>query len=70
MESPAFSIPWCRQAEEGVKKPNTRFHQNLLQRLGIVPAEAVFVNDNADNVAGATALGYVISRRRHRRTPR
>ena len=43
--------------EEGVIKPDPRIFRILLERYAIVPAHAVFVDDNAANAAAATALG-------------
>jgi epoxide hydrolase-like predicted phosphatase len=44
-------------AEEGVLKPDARIYQIALERLGVRPAEAVFVDDFVENVAAARALG-------------
>ena len=44
-------------AEEGVKKPHPRIYEIMLERLGITPEEAVFVDDSAENVEAAHALG-------------
>lgn len=44
-------------AEEGVAKPDARFYQLALERLGVRPEEAVFVDDLPANVEGARALG-------------
>ncbi|HEV2125674.1 MAG TPA: HAD-IA family hydrolase, partial [Chloroflexota bacterium] len=44
-------------AEEGVTKPDPVIYQRMLERLGITPAEAVFVDDNYANVEAARALG-------------
>lgn len=44
-------------AEEGVRKPDPRIYGITLERLGIAPAEAVFVDDVEENVAAARALG-------------
>jgi len=43
--------------EEGVIKPDPRIFRILLERYAVVPAHAVFVDDNAANAAAATALG-------------
>lgn len=42
---------------EGVIKPDPRIFRILLERHGIDPAEAVFIDDNPRNAAAATALG-------------
>jgi putative hydrolase of the HAD superfamily len=44
-------------AEEGVKKPHSRIYEIMLERLGIIPEEAVFVDDSAENIEAARALG-------------
>jgi putative hydrolase of the HAD superfamily len=44
-------------AEEGVKKPDPQIYKLLLDRLQTQPDETVFVDDNAENVAAAVALG-------------
>jgi putative hydrolase of the HAD superfamily len=44
-------------SEEGVKKPYPRIYEITCERLGVVPAEAVFVDDTAENVEAARALG-------------
>jgi len=43
--------------EEGVIKPDPRIFRILLERYGIVPEEAVFIDDNPGNAAAAAALG-------------
>ena len=44
-------------AEEGVTKPDPRIYRIALERLGVRPEEAVFVDDFAENVEGARAVG-------------
>lgn len=44
-------------SEEGVMKPAPRIFQVALARAGAQPSEAVFVDDFAENVEGARALG-------------
>lgn len=44
-------------AEEGVAKPDPAIYHIALRRLGVYPAEAVFVDDMAANVEAARALG-------------
>ncbi len=46
-------------AEEGVMKPDPRIFQIALARAGSRPEEAVFVDDFAENVAAAQALGMI-----------
>jgi putative hydrolase of the HAD superfamily len=44
-------------AEEGIMKPDPRLYQLALERLGCRPEEAVFIDDFARNIEGATAVG-------------
>ena len=44
-------------AEEGCAKPDERIYRLLLGRLGTLPAETVFVDDLAENVEAARAMG-------------
>lgn len=44
-------------AEEGVAKPGPEIYLRALARLGVTPAEAVFVDDFQPNIAGAQAVG-------------
>jgi putative hydrolase of the HAD superfamily len=44
-------------AEEGCAKPDARIYRLLLDRLGTLPAETVFVDDLAENVEAARAIG-------------
>jgi len=41
----------------GIMKPDARIFQIALERLGVEPSEAVFVDDFIQNVHGAQALG-------------
>ena len=43
--------------EEGVIKPDPRIFRILFERYGIVPEDAVFIDDNPANAAAAAALG-------------
>lgn len=43
--------------EEGMEKPDPEIYRRALARLGVGPAEAVFVDDVAENVAAARAVG-------------
>ena len=43
--------------EEGVMKPDERIYRIALARLGVQPAEALFVDDFGENVIAARALG-------------
>jgi putative hydrolase of the HAD superfamily len=44
-------------AEEGVAKPDARIYHIAVGRLGVQPEETVFVDDMAENVQGARAVG-------------
>lgn len=44
-------------AEEGLAKPNLLIYYLAAGRLGIAPEEALFIDDLAENVAGAQAAG-------------
>ena len=44
-------------AEVGVVKPDPEIYHIILERLGVAPAEAVFVDDFSENVAGARTVG-------------
>jgi putative hydrolase of the HAD superfamily len=41
----------------GMRKPDREIYELTCSRMGIAPTEAVFVDDNADNVAAARAYG-------------
>ena len=43
--------------DEKLTKPDAAIYQLALERFGLEPGEAVFVDDNAANVAGAEAVG-------------
>lgn len=43
--------------DEKVAKPDPKIYRILLERYGLVPGECVFLDDNADNVKAAEALG-------------
>ena len=43
--------------ELGLLKPHPEIYLHVLDDLGITPAEAVFIDNRASNVAGAEALG-------------
>lgn len=44
-------------SEVGVAKPDPRIYNITLERLGVAPQEAIFVDDFPDNVEGALRLG-------------
>jgi epoxide hydrolase-like predicted phosphatase len=43
--------------EEGIAKPERRIYEIALERLGVGPSEAVFIDDRADFIDGAQKLG-------------
>lgn len=49
----AMVISW----EVGAMKPEPEIYRIALERLGVGPEEALFVDDRAPNVAGAEAVG-------------
>jgi epoxide hydrolase-like predicted phosphatase len=44
-------------AEVGLAKPDPRIYRLAVEQLGVAPSEAVFVDDVAENAAGARAAG-------------
>lgn len=44
--------------EMGVTKPSARIFQKMIEDGGMDPAETLFVDDGAANIAAATALGF------------
>lgn len=44
-------------AEVGLMKPDERIYHLAVERLGVTPSEAVFVDDFSENVEGARAAG-------------
>jgi glucose-1-phosphatase len=44
-------------AEVGIAKPDARIYRIAVDRLGVAPQEAVFVDDFIDNIASARAFG-------------
>jgi FMN phosphatase YigB (HAD superfamily) len=44
-------------AEEGTRKPDPEIYGRALSRLGVTPAEAIFVDDRLKNVQGARQVG-------------
>lgn len=43
--------------EMGMRKPEARIYQKVLELEGVTAEDAVFFDDNADNIAGASQLG-------------
>ena len=46
-----------RLAHVGMRKPDREIYELTCERMSITPGEAVFVDDNADNIAAARAYG-------------
>ena len=44
-------------AEVGIAKPDSRIYRIAVDRLGVLPGEAVFVDDFMDNIESAKAFG-------------
>jgi len=44
-------------AEEGICKPQPRIYEIMLERLEMIPEQAIFVDDSAENGAAARRLG-------------
>jgi len=51
-----FDVVFC-SAEEGVRKPFPQAYQITLERLGLAPERALFVDDTPENVEAARSLG-------------
>lgn len=51
-----FDVVFC-SGDEGVMKPDPRAFANTLERLGVGPPEAVFVDDTQEHVDAARACG-------------
>ena len=46
-------------AEVGVMKPKAEIYRIALEQLGVEPHESIFVDDFAENIEGARALGMI-----------
>ena len=44
-------------AEVGMKKPDHRIYELTLEKVGVAPGEAVFIDDMPENIAAAQAVG-------------
>jgi epoxide hydrolase-like predicted phosphatase len=44
-------------AEVGMKKPDHHIYEFTLEKVGVAPDEAVFIDDMPDNIAAAKAVG-------------
>ncbi|MBE7044723.1 MAG: HAD family phosphatase [Ruminococcaceae bacterium] len=60
----AHEIPILEEFEQcffssvcGLEKPNPEFFEFLLQKCGLEASETIFVDDNANNIRGASSLG-------------
>ncbi len=58
-------FPWLEwfegivvSGEEKLRKPDPEIYQRLIQRYKVVATQAVFIDDNAENVKAAGALGF------------
>jgi putative hydrolase of the HAD superfamily len=51
-----FDTIFC-SGDEGVVKPEPAAFEIILQRLGVEPKEAVFIDDTAENVAASRKVG-------------
>jgi len=60
MQEQGFLAPFDEiivSAEVGIVKPDPRIYHFALQKLGVQPGEAIFVDDMPENIAAANALG-------------
>jgi epoxide hydrolase-like predicted phosphatase len=44
-------------SEVGMRKPDPRIYELTCELIGVEPAAAVFLDDNAENIAASTSLG-------------
>jgi putative hydrolase of the HAD superfamily len=51
-----FDVVFC-SGDEGVVKPDQRAFQVTLERLGVKPEEAIFIDDTMEHVEAALGLG-------------
>lgn len=51
-----FDVIFC-SGDEGVAKPDAAAFERTLERLGVAPEEAVFIDDSPGHVAAARELG-------------
>ncbi|HEX5018222.1 MAG TPA: HAD-IA family hydrolase [Actinomycetes bacterium] len=49
----------CYSYDIGAVKPDARFFEEALRRIGAAPAEVLFIDDTLQNVEGARAVGLV-----------
>ena len=48
---------YINSAEVGLAKPDPAIYELALAKLGVAPGEAIFIDDNAENVHAAARLG-------------
>jgi phosphoglycolate phosphatase len=58
--APHFQVVFGSDTVEGVKKPDPRLIEAVLDALGAIPVEAVMVGDAANDVAAARAAGIPV----------
>jgi FMN phosphatase YigB (HAD superfamily) len=51
-----FDLVYC-SGDEGMIKPDPAVYHSTLNRLGVLPHEAVFIDDTASHVMTARSLG-------------
>ena len=51
-----FDVVFC-SGDEGLVKPNPAAYKTVLERLGILPHEAIFIDDTTGHVTAAQKLG-------------
>jgi putative hydrolase of the HAD superfamily len=51
-----FDVVFCC-GDEGIVKPEPAAFQITLERMGVAPAEAVFIDDTSEHVEAARKLG-------------
>ncbi len=54
---PIFGAAICASAEHRARKPSAEAYRSCLARLGEAPARCLFIDDSADNIAGAAEAG-------------
>jgi len=54
---PIFGAAICASAEQRARKPAPEAYRRCLARLGESPARCLFIDDSAENIAGAAEAG-------------
>jgi putative hydrolase of the HAD superfamily len=54
---PLFGAAICASAEQRARKPTPEAYLRCLARLGEAPARCLFIDDSAENIAGAAEAG-------------